>query len=293
MLLKIQAAVSLFTCTCMLGATSVPAIGTVTTNGEVQVDGSAVRSNATLFNGSVLQATVVRSDVRLADGSKIVLNPGSRMTLYRDHAVLEQGLTLQRNAEKHAVVANGLRVSSENANGAVLVDVQDRTHMEVSARSGVADVRTPAGDLVARIEPGKALSFNTAPMESVSASSVKLAGILRPVANHFVLTDSMTGVTFQLQGPNLTQYSGMPVQVIGMLASVAPTAPGATRMVNVSEASPERDQSGNGPGAVSPASAPLIDGPTILFLTAVASVGVFLGLTASGTFGSGGPVSIP
>src|SRR5665213_490438 len=180
MFLKIQVAVSLFTCTCMLGAATVPtsSIGTVTANGEINVDGSAIRSNSTLFNGSVVQTSAVRSDVRLADGSQLVLNPDSRMTLYRDHAVLEQGLTMQRNAGKHAVIANGLKVSSETPNGAVLVDIQNRTHMEVAARNGAADVRTPAGDLVARIEPGKALSFDTAPSENISASSIKIAGVL-------------------------------------------------------------------------------------------------------------------
>lgn len=300
MFLKIQAAVSLFTCTCMLGATTVPAnsIGTVTSNGEIQVDGSAIRSNSNLFDGSVVQTSSVRSDVRLADGSQLVLNPDSRMTLYRDHAVLEQGLTMQRNAGKHAVIANGLKVSSETPNGVVLVDIQNKTHMEVAARSGAADVRTSAGDLVARIEPGKALSFDTAPAENVSASSVKIAGIVRPVAGHFVLTDALSGVTFQLQGSNLAAYSGTPVQVIGMVASLTPTVPGASRVVDVSEASSQNDNTGNnsdkgGPPAVAPVTTPMFDTPSILFLVAVAAVGVIGGLAASGTFSSGPSVSIP
>jgi len=305
MFLKIQAAVSLFTCTCMLGATTVPtsSIGTVTANGEINVDGSAIRSNSTLFNGSVVQTSAVRSDVRLADGSQLVLNPDSRMTLYRDHAVLEQGLTMQRNAGKHAVIANGLKVSSETPNGVVLVDIQNRSHMEVAARSGAADVRTPAGDLVARIEPGKALSFDTAPAENVSASSIKIAGVLRPVAGHFVLTDALSGVTFQLQGSNLAAYSGTPVQVIGMVASAAPAVPEASRVVNVAEASPEEaspqnDNSDNnrdnsGPPAVSPISNPFFDKTTVLFLVVIAEVSVFGGLAAAGTFSSGPSVSIP
>ena len=298
MFLKIQAAVSLFTCTCMLGATTVPtsSIGTVTANGEIQVDGSAIRSNSTLFNGSVVQTSAVRSDVRLADGSHLVLNPDSRMTLYRDHAVLEQGLTMQRNAGKHAVIANGLKVSSETPNGVVLVDIQNRTHMEVEARSGAADVRTPSGDLVARIEPGKALSFDTAPAKNVSASSIKIAGVLRPVAGHFVLTDTLSGVTFQLQGSNLAAYSGAPVQVIGMVSSVVPTISGASRVVDVSDASPQNTPGNNGPGAVSPVSrgaGTMFDTPSILFLVAVAAIGTIGGLAASGTFSSGPSVSIP
>ena len=304
MFLKIQAAVLLFTCTSMLGAATVPAssIGTVTSNGAIQVDGSTIQSNSTLFAGSVVQTSAVPSSVRLADGSQLVLNPDSRMTLYRDHAVLEQGLTMQRNAGKYAVIANGLKVSSETSNGTVLVDIQNRTHMEVAVRSGAADVRTPAGDLVARIEPGKALSFNTAPMGDTSSSSVKIAGVLRPVAGHFVLTDALSGVTFQLQGRNLAAYSGAPIQVIGMVSSVEPAVPGASRVVNVSEASPQdnnagnnRDKAGSGiaPSAKYPFFHKKVDKSTVLFIVDISTVGVFAGLGAAGTFTSSPPVSIP
>jgi len=119
MSLKAQAIASLFTCTCMLGATTLPAnsIGTVITTGEVQIDGSTIRSNSTLFNGRVAQTSASRSDLRLSDGSQVVLNPSSRMTFYRDHVVLNQGQTMQRSAGKHAVIANGLKVSPEPPNG--------------------------------------------------------------------------------------------------------------------------------------------------------------------------------
>ena len=301
MFLKIQAAMSLFTCTCMLGATTIPAgpIGTATANGEMQVDGSTIRSNSTLFDGSTVQTTGVRSDVRLSDGSQVVLNPNSRMTLYRDHAVLEQGLTMQRNVGKHAVIANGLRVTSETPSGVVLVGVQDKTHMEVMSRSGVADVQTPAGDLVARIEPGKTLSFNTAPVENASTSSIKIAGILRPVAGHFVLTDTQSGLMFQLRGTNLAALSGTPVQVIGMVASAAPTVPGASRMVDVSDASPQNSNSGTAQPAQAGFPAVLSDHssfwnsagfPVLMF---VVGDGIFFGLALAGTFSSRPSVSLP
>lgn len=306
MYLKIQAAVSLLTCTSMVGAATLPAtsIGTVTANGEIQVDGSAIRSNSTLFDGSVVQTSAIRSDVRLADGSRVVLNPDSRMTLYRDHSVLEQGLTMQQNAGKHAVIANGLKVSSETPTGVVLVGIKSATHMEVRAQSGAADVRTPAGDLVARIEPGKALSFNTAPVEDVSPSSIRIAGVLRPVGSRFALTDAQSGLTFQLQGSDLAALSGMPVQVIGMVSSAAPTLSGASRLVDVSDATPQDTQQSNpqtnnpgneGPGAVSPirggAASAMFNTPSVLFLVGVAAIGVFGGLAAAGAFSSGSPVS--
>lgn len=300
MFLKIQAVVSLFTCTCMLGATTVSAssIGTVTTNGDVQVDGSTLRSNSTLFNGSVVQTSAARSDVRLSDGAQVVLNPDSRMTLYHDHAVLEQGLTMQRDAGKHAVIANGLKVTSESPDGVVLVSVQNSTHMEVAARTGTADVRTPAGDLVARIEPGKALSFQTVPGETASTPSVKISGILRPVAGHYVLTDAQSGVMFQLRGANLAAYSGTPVQVSGMVASAVPTVPGASHLVDVSDTSPLNGNSGDvqeGTGsypAVAPAQSAFWDSVGFAILISVVGDGIFLGLAFAGTFNNPTPISM-
>lgn len=301
MLLKVQAFVSLFTCTCMLGATTLPAssIGTATTNGEMQIDGSSIRSNSTLFNGSVVQTSASRSDLHLADGSQVVLNPASRMTLYRDHVVLNQGETIQRNAGKHTLIANGLKISSEAPNGVVLVGIQDPTHMEVAARSGAAEVRTPKGELLARIEPGRTLSFDTTPQENASRSSVRLAGVLRPVGSHFVLTDAQSGLTFQLQGKDLTAYSGEPVQVMGMLASTEPTIAGASHLVDVSDASPQDQPNPQNSSntasepAVSPASTPMFDKSSDLFLVAVAAVGIFGGLAAAGAFSSNGHHATP
>lgn len=220
-------------------------IGTATTSGEMQIDGSTIRSNSTLFDGSVVQTSTSRSDLRFADGSRVVLNPASRMTLHRDYVVLDQGETMQRNAGKHALIANGLKVSSETPNGVVLVGIQNATHMEVSARNGAADVRTSKGELVARIEPGRTLSFDTTPQEDASRSSVKLAGVLRPVGNRFVLTDAQSGLTFQLQGANLAAYKGTPVQVIGMLASAEPTVAGASHLVDVSQTVPQTNANPN------------------------------------------------
>ena len=50
-------------------------------------------------------------------------------------------------------------ISSLSPQGAVFVDVQDKSHLKVTAQGGAAEVRNPAGLLVARLEPGKALSF--------------------------------------------------------------------------------------------------------------------------------------
>ena len=51
----------------------------------------------------------------------------------------------------------------------MLVDVQDKSHLKVTAQGGPAEVRDPAGLLVARLEPGKALSFSVQARRKVQA----------------------------------------------------------------------------------------------------------------------------
>ena len=158
MLLKLQSAISLFTCGCLVSVAASPSsIGFVVTSGQVQVDGAAVRGNSTLFQGSVVRAGDATSDLMFRGGSNLLLQPGSTATVFRDYGVLEHGAAVQRG--HHALVADGLQISSLSPQGAVLVDVQDKSHLKVTAQSGPAEVRDPAGLLVARLEPGKALSF--------------------------------------------------------------------------------------------------------------------------------------
>ena len=57
MLVKLQSAVSLFTCSCLVSLAASPSsIGFVVTSGQAQVDGAVVHGNSTLFQGSVVQA---------------------------------------------------------------------------------------------------------------------------------------------------------------------------------------------------------------------------------------------
>jgi hypothetical protein len=159
--LKAHSIVSLFTCSCMVCMAASPAsVGVLVTNGQAMVDGATVHGNSTLFQGSVVKADEITSDLRFADGANLVLQPGAAAKVYRDHAELQQGTAIQRGVSGHALVADGLRVTSLEPNGKVTVAVQDNRHVEMLANDGAAEVRTPTGELVARLEPGKPLTFN-------------------------------------------------------------------------------------------------------------------------------------
>lgn len=249
MFVKLQSAISLFTCGCLVSVAASPSsIGFVVASGEAQIDGAVVRGNSTLFQGNLVQAGSGTSDLMFPGGSNLLLQPGSTVQVFREYGVLEHGTAIQRGP--HALIADGLKVSSLSPQGAVLVDVLDRYHLQVSAQGGAAEVRNPAGALVARLEPGKALNFaiqvaqqNPTPALSGQAAppagtQLTLHGILRKDHpgryGHFLLTDLASNVTYELQGPGLDDLVGASVEVTGSIFD-SPPAPGASRVMSVSD----------------------------------------------------------
>ena len=137
MLVKVQSAISLFTCGCLVSVAASPSsIGFVVTSGQAQVDGSAVHGNSTLFQGSEVQAGELASDLMFPGGSNLLLQPGSAVKVYREHAVLERGAVIQRGNQGYALVADGLKISTLSQQGAVVVGLKDSSHLEVTAQGG-------------------------------------------------------------------------------------------------------------------------------------------------------------
>ena len=272
MFVKLQSAISLFTCGCLVSAAASPSsIGFVVTNGQAQIDGMAVHGNSTLFQGSVVQTGDVTTDLMFSGGSNLLLQPGSAVKVYREYAVLQHGMAIQRRAHGYMLVADGLKVSSLSPQGAVVVARKDRSHLEVAAQGGPAEVRTAAGELVARLESGKALSFaiqapaqnptpapsqqnpsptppeqnsspaltgQSSPPPPPPAVQITLHGILRKDHagryGHYLLTDSATNVVYELQGPDLEDLVGSSVAVTGSTFDTTP-AEGASQVLFVSD----------------------------------------------------------
>jgi hypothetical protein len=250
MLVKLQSAIALVTCSCLVCVAASPSsIGIVVTSAQAQVDGAVVRGNSTLFQGSLVQSGTATSDLMFPGGSNLLLQPNSGVKVYREYAVLEHGAAVQRGS--NTLVADGLKVSSLSPQGAVFVAIQDGSRLSVAAQGGAAEVRNQAGDLVARLEPGKALSFaiqaapqTTPPPATTGQSSppsgaqVTIHGILRKDHpgryGHFLLTDIPSKVTYELQGPGLDDLVGASVEVTGSTFDTA-AAEGASKVLSVSD----------------------------------------------------------
>ena len=244
---KLQSAIALVTCSCLVCLAASPSsIGIVVTSGLAQVDGAVVRGNSTLFQGSVVQSGTATSDLMLPGGSNLLLQADSAVKVYREYAVLEHGAAVQRGS--NTLVADGLKVSSLSPQGAVFVAIQDGSRLSVAAQGGAAEVRNPAGDLIARLEPGKALSFAiqaTSPTPTTTAQSpappgtqLTIHGILNKDHpgryGHFLLTDIPSKVVYELQGPGLDDLVGASVEVTGSSFDTAP-AEGASQVLSVSD----------------------------------------------------------
>jgi hypothetical protein len=248
-LLRLQPAIALFTCGCLAAVASSPAsIGFVVADGAM-VDGSVVRGNATLFQGNVVRAGETASDLVLSSNSHLLLEPGAEARIYRDYGVLEHGSAIQHGT--HSLVADGLKVNSLAETGAVLVEVQDASHLRVIAQSASAEVHRSNGVLVAKLEPGKSLGLTlqaAAPPPSQDAahpagavpagSQITIHGILRKDHpgryGHYLLTDLTSKVTYELQGSGLDDLVGASVEATGSAFEATP-APGATQVLSVSD----------------------------------------------------------
>jgi hypothetical protein len=260
-------------------AASPSSIGFVVTNGQVKVDGAVVHGNSTLFQGNVVQAGDATSDLMFPGGSNLLLQPGSAVKVFREYGLLERGAAVQRGS--HTLVADGLKVSSLSPQSAVFVDMQDKAHLRVAAQGGAAEVRNPTGGLLARVEPGKALTFvvqvapqdpnaapspqNPAPPAAGQAPSptgvqLTLHGVLRKDHpgryGHYLLTDVATNVTYELQGAGLDDLVGASVEVTGSTFDTAAAA-GASKVLSVSDIHqmPMAEIRGNNPTANTPAAA--------------------------------------
>jgi hypothetical protein len=251
MLVKLQSAVALLTCGCLVSVAASPSsVGFVVTNGQAEVDGSVVHGNSTLFQGSLIQAGSATSDLMFPGGSNLLLQPDSAVKVYREYALLQRGVVIQRGT--HELVADGLRIYSLSPQGAVVVGMKDSSHLEVAAQGGAAEVRSATGMLLARLETGKAMGFTIQDTPQVPAAPPATSGQAAPEPGtqltlhgivrkdhagrygHYLLTDVATKITYELQGPGLDDLVGAQVEVIGSIFD-QPAAEGASRVLSVSD----------------------------------------------------------
>jgi hypothetical protein len=251
-----------------------PSIGVIRSSGDFQVDGSTVSGNATLFEGSTVQTAAAQSKIQLSSGAEILLEPNSRAQVYKDH-----------------VEAATLRISPTGTHTVAEVLTQDSTHVSISALQGLVDVRNGAGVLVATVRPGMALAFSAQAGGASTAS--KLKGCLVKKGDKYFLTDTITNVTVELQGPDVGKNAGHQIDVTGSMIPGATPGAGASQVVQVVTVDFVGSSCTVPGGAVAAAGAGLSTGVIVAIVAGVAAVGITVGLAASGTFSGRSAASTP
>ncbi len=258
---------SLMTSGCLLFLMAAPpSIGVIRSSGDFQVDGATVSGNATLFEGSTVQTAATQSKIQLSGGAAIVLAPNSRAQIYKDR-----------------VEAATLRISPADTHTIAQIVSQDSSHVSIGAVQGLVDVRNGAGVLVATVRPGLALAFST--QAGGAATATKMSGCLGMKNGHYLLTDNTSGVTVELQGPEVAKNNGHQVEITGSMIPGATPPTGASQVVQVMTINSVGAKC-NIPGGAAVAGAG--GGHTLAYVIVggVAVAGTLVGLGIAGTFSS-------
>ena len=126
-------------------------------------------------------------------------------------------------------VPGGSEHASYCSGRALLHDTSSRNSasaLEVSAVAGEAEVRNDKGLLIAKVFPGAALDFDQQPGGAAGPSSVS-GKVSKTSDGHYLLTDSATNTTVEVQGDNLESTVGHCVAATGSADPTAAPAPGA------------------------------------------------------------------
>jgi len=144
----------------MQGMTAPDVIGTASARGSMRVDGAPVSSNATLFNGSVVETDQATSALRLDKGVEVKLATASNAKMYRDRLVLQKGSSeITLGAGGFTVEANHLHVVPDMPYSRGVVSMTNAASVQVAVISGGFHVTTGSGFLLASIRPGSIMSF--------------------------------------------------------------------------------------------------------------------------------------
>lgn len=275
-------------------ASPVP-IGAAKSGRDFRLDNESVRSNATIFDGSTVEAGVARSELVLNNGTRVMLAPSSRGKVYSDRTLLEQGSSQVTGSGSYRIEALSLKVVPDSASSIAEVGVNSSKHVVVMAKGGPVNVHNSSGVLLAMVWPGDALEFD--PQAAGASGSSTITGVLKKKDGKYTLKDCKTNVTFEVQGSGLEQYVGKTVEVNGAMVSGVKPVSGATQVLNASSVMNSggckmgKAGKAGAAGAAGGAAAGTIAGMTtgvFVAVVAVAATGIALGAAAgAGAFDSG------
>lgn len=275
-------AVAMIFCTLSYAMAGTSAIGTASARGNMRVDGYAVKGDATLFSGTVVETGQNSAALRLDKGVEVKLATDTQGTLYRDHIVLQHGSTELKTSSPFQIEARGLHVTAVQPNSTGTVSMSEENTVEVAALTGAFRVTNSRGFVLAKIKPGSAISFGAsqeAPVRSATPVQMTLFGDLTSENGHYYLNLPAPdlGVVYDLTGNNLASMVGKRITITGLADFNAKPTGNASYVIDVQNAQEMAPPSGNS------------HKKAILALIGAGAAGTAIGLYAANN--SAGPAS--
>jgi hypothetical protein len=215
------------------GLAAPAAIGTATANGDFFLDRAAVKGNATVLDGTLLETATAPSLVRLDGGTRMRLGSASRARVFANRLVLEKGVGEVAAPKGLQLEAGTLRIVPEATGTSTRVSMTGPGTVTVAALAGNLRVTTAQGLLLARIETGSALEFQ--PQAAGASAPLSLTGCVSKADGHYLLHAESANVTFDLRGEDLDRYSGHRVTVTATALTGQQPAGGASQAVQVTQ----------------------------------------------------------
>jgi len=248
-------------------------VGIVSSTGDFRVDGSAIRGNSTVFEGSIVETAGARSNVQLGD-FQITLLPDSRLKAQKDYAVLEKGWGIVRQG---AVEAASYRITP-NKGSSVIVQLTTPRNVNVVVQSGDAQVRTARGVMVASLRSGMGMAFTAQVQGAPSGDRVTLSGKVTFENNKCTLTQSsQPPATYELRGwDQCSVAAGWFIKIQGTTAGpgVVTADPDTAMKIKESDAIAI---AAAGTGAAAATVAAGVTGTAVVAAGAAAATGISLG----------------
>lgn len=205
------------------GVTAPDVIGTASARGSMRVDGAPVVSNATLFDGSVVETDQATTAMRLDKGVEVKLATASNARLYRDRLVLQRGSSeVLLGTGSFTVEANRLQVIPDKPYSRGVVSMLNADSVKVAVISGGFHVTTGSGLLLASIRPGSVMSFDGNGGQGATAPTTIIGCVTERDGKYYLVVPG--GTEYLLTGnlEELKHMVGKPEKVIG---SADPNAP--------------------------------------------------------------------
>ncbi len=137
-------------------------IGSVISQGDLQIDSNPVRTSGTVFDGSVVETghgAISSADVRLNNNIRLTLHSDSRGALYRDHFVLLHGEAEMAATCSFRTEVTGLAISPAEPRASGLISIGQSGVVTVSVQAGSFRVSKDSGLFLAQVNSQKPLAL--------------------------------------------------------------------------------------------------------------------------------------